>query len=265
MNHQTYLDTAIAACREAGQIALDKQNSLRHIQFKGEKDIVTEADLACDAAIRKHLSDAFPDHNIVTEEGADKEAGSDFTWYVDPIDGTINYSRCIPLWAISIGLIIKGVRSVGAIYMPAMDEMYTAIKGQGAFCNGKKISVSHLSTLNQAIISHGDLNVGDITLRHQLNEENLKRRMLSAEAMQRVKCLGSSCVEASYVASGKLDAYCMVCFYPWDVAVGSLLVEEAGGKVCQLDGSAWDIHSKSVLFSNQELHQGMLKALSYAA
>ena len=142
-----YLGTAIRAAEEAGGIARSLQHALRDIRFKGEKDVVTEADLACDAAIRKHLSAAYPGHNLVTEEEAALERGSDFTWYVDPIDGTVNYSRGFPLWGVSIGLRRGSAMVAGCIWLPALEEMFTVTLGGGAYLNGKRIQVSAVTDM----------------------------------------------------------------------------------------------------------------------
>lgn len=257
-----YLGTAIRAAEEAGGIARSLQHALRDIRFKGEKDVVTEADLACDAAIRKHLSAAYPSHNLVTEEGAALERGSDFTWYVDPIDGTVNYSRGFPLWGVSIGLRRGGAMVAGCIWLPALEEMFTVTLGGGAYLNGKRIQVSAVTDLHAAIISHGDFNIGDTQeQRYAYNERNLQSRGRAAAALQRVKCLGSAVVEGSFVAAGRMEAYCMLAMKPWDVAVGSLLVTEAGGQVTHLNGAPFNIDGPDALFSNGTLHQELLQVL----
>jgi myo-inositol-1(or 4)-monophosphatase len=257
-----YLGTAIRAAEEAGGIARTQQHSLRDIRFKGEKDVVTEADLACDAAIRKHLSSAYPSHNLVTEEAAALEKGSDFTWYVDPIDGTVNYSRGFPLWGVSIGLRRGSAMVAGCIWLPALEEMFTVTLGGGAYLNGKRIQVSGVTEMHQAIISHGDFNIGNTQeQRQEMNRRNLESRGRAASAVQRVKCLGSAVVEGSFVAAGRMEGFCMESMKPWDVAVGSLLVTEAGGQVTHLNGAPFDIEGPDALFSNGTLHQDLLKVL----
>ncbi len=257
-----YLGTAIRAAEEAGGIARSLQHALRDIRFKGEKDVVTEADLACDAAIRKHLAAAYPAHNLITEEEAAVERGSDFTWYVDPIDGTVNYSRGFPLWGVSIGLRRGSAMIAGCIWLPALEEMFTVTLGGGAYLNGKKIQVSAVTDMSQAIISHGDFNIGNTQeQRLELNERNLQSRGRAAAALQRVKCLGSAVVEGSFVAAGRMEGYCMLAMKPWDVAVGSLLVTEAGGLVSHLDGKDFNIDGPDALFSNGSLHDPLLKVL----
>ncbi len=259
MTLQSYLDVAIRACLEAGAKAKQMQTRLLDIRFKGEKDIVTEADIACDTLIRDILTSSFPEHNIITEEDKEISHGSPFTWYVDPIDGTVNYSRALPTWAISVGLEKDGEMVVGAVYMPMLDETYTAIRGEGAFLNGKPIRVSAVADVTQAIIAHGDFNVSIDP--KSGNTRNLLFRARALEAVQRIKCLGSAVAEGAYVAAGRMEGYFMESFKPWDVAAASLIVEEAGGKITTLSGEPWNVRSKDVLYSNGLLHQELLRIL----
>jgi len=263
---EDYLNLAAGCVREAGAIALSMQNHLHAIRYKGAKDLVTEADMRCDQLIRERILAAFPDHNLRTEELGDKAQGSRYTWHVDPIDGTINYSRQLPLWGVSVGLAEGDSMVAGAIYLPASDELFTAIRGQGAFCNGQPIRVSPVSDLSQAIISHGDFNVGaDEAARKSLNEANFFARMKTVSSVQRVKCLGSAVVEGAYVAGGRMEGYCMVILNSWDVAVTSLLVAEAGGRVTGLKGEPWDLTRRNALFSNGLLHGELLASLTWDA
>jgi myo-inositol-1(or 4)-monophosphatase len=258
------LDTAVACAKAAGKHAFDMQSKLKEIRYKGAKDLVTEADMQCDQMIRERLVKAFPDHNLVTEELGQTEKGSDFTWFVDPIDGTINYSRGMPLWGVSVAL-AKGDETVcGAIYLPATDELFTAIAGEGAFLNGSRIHVSPATDLSQVILSHGDFNVGaDEKARKAVNEANFLARMGTVSSVQRVKCLGSAVVEGAYVASGRMEGYCMVILNAWDVAVTSLLVREAGGEVTTLSGDRFQLKHRNALFSNGILHRDLLTSLNW--
>ncbi len=261
-----FLDVATSAAREAGLAALKLQKNLHDIRYKGAKDLVTEADLMSDKLVRERLSTAFPDHNLITEEGADAVHGSRYTWHVDPIDGTINYSRRFPLWGVSIGLAEDNDMLCGAIYLPATDEMFTAVRGQGAFLNGERIHVSPVTDLSQAIISHGDFNVGaDEAARRIINEANFLARMNTVSSVQRVKCLGSAVIEGAYVASGRMEGYCMVILNSWDVAVTTLLVTEAGGKVTTLTGEPWNLTHRNALFTNGHLHDALVASLAWDA
>ncbi len=261
-DYSGFLATAVAAVREAGQLALSMQGRLKDVHFKGEKDVVTEADFACDALIRKALAAAYPTHNIITEEEAALQQGSEYTWFVDPVDGTVNYSRGFPLWGVSVGLRRGDQVVAGAIYLPALEELYSATLGGGAFLNDKPIRTSAVANLKEAIISHGDFNIGNTeSERAEMNSRNLSSRMRAAAAMQRVKCMGSAVLEGAFVAAGRMEAYCMLAMKPWDVAVVGLLVTEAGGKASRLDGGPFSIEGPDALFSNGRLHEELLKVL----
>lgn len=262
-----YLQTAVEAVLEAGRLALSMQAGLKEVRLKGHKDVVTEADFACDAAIRTFLTKAHPDHDVVTEEGADLKRAGRWTWFVDPIDGTVNYSRGFALWGVSVGLRHEDAEGgpamvAGAIYLPVLDELFTASLGGGAFMNGVPIHVSKVDRLDDAIISHGDFNIGSSPQQRQdYNRRSLSARMHTASAVQRVKCLGSAVVEGSMVAAGRMEAYCMLAMKPWDVAVSSLLVTEAGGAVSRVDGSPFDVEGQDALFSNTALHGPLVDLL----
>lgn len=264
---QPFLRTAVDAVTQAGRLALSMQGELRDVRLKGPKDVVTEADFACDASIRGLLTAAHPDHDVVTEEEAPIRKDGRYTWFVDPIDGTVNFSRGFALWGVSVGLRRNDTEGApamvaGAIYLPVLDELYTVTRGGGAFLNGKSIRVSSLDRLEDAIISHGDFNVGsDEAERAALNRRSLSGRMKTASSVQRVKCLGSAVVEGSLVAAGRMEAYCMLAMKPWDVAVSSLLVAEAGGRVTRVDGSPFDVEGPDALFTNAALHDPLVQLL----
>ena len=259
-----FLTAAIDAVRVAGAVALSRQKTLGPSRFKGAKDVVTEADIECDRLIRERLLKDFPDHDLLTEEEGALSQGSDYCWIVDPIDGTINYAHGIQLWGVSVGLSYKGKMLCGAIYLPVYDELYTAVAGGGAFLNGEAIKVGPCSNLSEAIVSHGDFNVGaDDAERRELNAENFWWRMRTVAGVQRVKCLGSAVVEGAYIAIGRLDGYWMGYFKAWDVAVTTLLVTEAGGLVTDLQGKPWTLQSRTALFSNGTLHAALLDALDW--
>lgn len=271
-DHLPLLRTAVDAVTAAGRLARSMQAGLKDIRLKGPKDVVTEADLACDAAIRDILQKAHPGHDIVTEEAPAVRrngaggSGERFTWFVDPIDGTVNYSRGIALWGVSVGVrrdSAEGSTMVaGAIWLPILDELYTATSGGGAFLNGDRIQVSSLARLDEAIVSHGDFNIGPTPeQRDALNRRCLSVRLRAASAVQRVKCLGSAVVEGSLVAAGRMEGYCMPAMKPWDVAVTSLLVVEAGGAVTRMNGSPFAVEGPDALFTNGVLHQDLVRLL----
>lgn len=257
-----FLDTAVSAAREAGRLALSMRRGLPPARLKGEKDLVTEADIACDRLIRTRLQEAFPAHDLLTEEEGALARGGEYCWIVDPIDGTINYARGFPLWGVSIALARAGVPVCGTVYLPVTDELFTATAGGGAFLNGTPVRASDVGDPAGAVVSHGDFNVGgDPAARERLNGANARILAALTPMVQRLKCLGSAVVEGTGVACGRLDAYWMDSFKPWDVAVTTLLVAEAGGRVTDLRGAPWTLESPDVLFSNGILHDALLERI----
>ncbi|HSQ41780.1 MAG TPA: inositol monophosphatase family protein, partial [Fibrobacteraceae bacterium] len=201
----------------------------------------------------------FPQCGVRTEESGIEGEGQEWIWIVDPIDGTVNFSRGMPMWGISIALMNQGSPRLAVCYLPRIDEMYTAIQGQGAFCNGVPIHVSATTELARAVVSNGDFNVGPTEGIPALNARNLRIFTAQAAKMQRVKSVGSAVVEGCFVAAGRLDLYSMTMSYPWDIAGVSLLVQEAAGRVSMIDGSPLQIRDGAeVLFSNGILHQSYL-------
>jgi myo-inositol-1(or 4)-monophosphatase len=257
---QSAQERAMQLAKQAGILCLGIQDKLGEIQYKSPKDVVTAADLASDKLISSGLQQTFPEHGIRTEETGFTERISDFLWIIDPIDGTVNFSRGMPMWGISIALLEKGEPLLAVCYLPRLDEMYTAIRGQGAFCNGKQIQVSSTSDLSRAIVSNGDFNVGPIEDIPNLNKRNLTIFAKQAQHMQRVKCVGSAVVEGCFTAAGRLDIYSMTMSYPWDIAGITLLIREAGGTATMIDGAPLQIvDCAQVLFSNGILHREYLQ------
>jgi myo-inositol-1(or 4)-monophosphatase len=260
-----FLDAAVGAVRAAGAVALERQRDLGPARQKGSKDIVTEADIECDRLIRSLLLGQFPDHSLLTEEEGVLDQDSDYRWIVDPIDGTINYAHGIPLWGVSVGLSHRGKMLCGAIYLPVQDELFTAVAGGGAFLNAAPIHVSSVTDPHAVVVYHADLNVGQgEAVRHKLNADILLAQSRCLEVAQRVRCLGSAVVEGSGVASGRIDAYWMADLKAWDVAVTTLLVAEAGGRVTDMRGNPWTLESADALFTNGVLHDTLVSALDWA-
>jgi myo-inositol-1(or 4)-monophosphatase len=259
-----YLNAAVDAARAAGAVALKRQRDLGPARQKGVKDLVTEADIECDRLIRARLTEAFPDHDLLTEEEGALDRGGEYRWIVDPIDGTINYAHGIPLWGVSVGLSHRGRMLCGALHLPVTDELYTVVAGGGAFRNGEPIRVSTVTDPSAVVLYHADFNVGDgDDARARLNADILRAQARCFEGALRVRCVGSAVVEGSWVASGRIDGYWMVDLKPWDVAVTTLLVTEAGGKVTDLRGNPWTLESGDALFSNGALHDSLVAALDW--
>ncbi len=259
----SWLQSAQRIIIEAGQHAIEQQGKTKEVQYKAEKDFVTEVDTYLDGFFRTALTQYFPDHNIVTEEDEDIQKNSPWTWVVDPIDGTVNYSRGIPIWGISLGLQYKGFPVLGLMALPAQNQILTAIKGLGSTLNGNKISVSEAHTLSESLISNGDFNVGPEDNIDTYNQKVLSNFEKQSHSFQRVKCFGSAIWETAMVAQGSLDAYAMEICHPWDVVAATVIVEEAGGIVTHLDGSDLKIVDLcSLLFSAPNLHKKTVDLLN---
>ena len=257
---ENFLSVAESLARRAGDLCLEIQQNLGDVHYKSKKDVVTRADIASEKLIVDTLRETFPTHSIRTEEAGVIE-GTDprYRWIIDPVDGTVNFSRGIPLWGISIALHFEGKPLVAAINLPKLGELYTASKGGGAFMNGKPIRVSRESDSIHAIVSNGDFNVGDVA---KINEQNSRNFAREAEAFERVKCLGSAVVEGCFTACGRIDCFVMTMSYPWDIAAIALMVEEAGGKSTRIDGQPLEfVDAEQAVFTNGLLHQNLVDIL----
>jgi myo-inositol-1(or 4)-monophosphatase len=247
---------------EGGQRALEIQKNLKQIVKKSMRDVVTEADYMVDSLFTQALEKKYPHHSILAEESGQHQGTSEWTWIIDPIDGTVNFSRGMPLWGINVAIMHHETVMAALIYLPALEEIYTAIKGAGAFLNDHPTHVSATRTLQDFVVSNGDFNVGEVFGMEALNQDNLASYQRQLPAVQRVKCMGSAAVESAWVASGKLDAYIMNCSYPWDIAPGSLLVAEAGGSVSALNGDPLVLAPGArALFSNGKCHEQLVNTL----
>ncbi len=258
---EKFLKVAEELARKAGEICLDLQSNLGDVKYKTAKDVVTIADVTSEKLIVDGLRAVFPTHSIRTEEAGVIE-GSDprYRWIIDPVDGTVNFSRGIPLWGISIALHFEGKPLVAVVNLPKLGEMFTAVKGQGTFMNGKPVHVSREDNPTHAICSNGDFNVGDA---QKINAQNSKNFAAEAIAFERVKCLGSAVIEGCFTACGRLDCFVMTMSYPWDIAAIALLVEEAGGRSTHIDGTEMQfVDAEQVVFSNGLLHDVLVKTVN---
>ncbi|WP_254513429.1 inositol monophosphatase family protein [Anatilimnocola floriformis] len=232
---------------------------------KGPKDLVTEADLASQVAIRKLLLDAHPDHDFLGEEDASlggraTERRSDFRWIVDPLDGTANYVHRLQTFATSIGLEHRGTLIAGAIVDPISDECYTAGLGCGAFLNGQPIRVSDCQEIAQALVA--------VSFRANIarGSQDVTRFIETMHACQSIRRLGSAALNCCYVAAGRLDGYFATSgIQAWDVAAGILIITEAGGTLTGIQGEPLNIDNPEMLAaSSPRVHQQMLEVIRRA-
>ena len=243
--------TAIA--REAGHLLMTYFERRIGFEYKGDVDLVTEADRASEKLIVQRIREAFPSHDIVGEEGTRKDSGSDFRWYVDPLDGTTNFAHGFPVFCVSLGVESRGTIVAGVLYDPTRDELFSAEKGKGAALNGRDIHVSKTKTLSEALLatgfpSHKRHKNPNIHFYHQLT--------LRSHGLRRA---GSAALDLANVAAGRYDGFWEFNLNPWDTSAGVLLVQESGGTVTRFDGSPWRIDSSETLASNTLLHPELME------
>jgi myo-inositol-1(or 4)-monophosphatase len=232
------------------------QFSVRH---KGRADLVTEADVGSQNAIRSYLLGRFPDHDFLGEEGdaAKHRPGpnSPPTWIVDPLDGTTNYVHDIPLYCVSIGLMVAGELVVGVVYEPSRQEMYHAAKGHGAWCNDTQLKTSTTASLEEALLATGF----PPDLRGQ--EKSLDYWRWFSMRTRSLRRTGSTAINLAWLAAGKFDGYYAFDNHAWDVAGGVVLVREAGGVLNAADGGPYDPFSVDAVASNGPLQAELLASL----
>jgi myo-inositol-1(or 4)-monophosphatase len=223
---------------------------------EGVQNLVTEYDKAAEKSIISAILKHFPDHAFLAEESGETHQGkSPVTWIIDPLDGTVNFARQVPVFSISIAAAIEKNIVSGVVYQPMTNELFVAEKGKGAYLNGKQIFVSKIDSLKKALLATG--------FPYDVHKNPRQCIDLFAE-MQRtgvpIRRLGSAAIDLAYVAAGRFDAFWEVGLNAWDMAAGKLLVEEAGGKVTHWDGSPHKIFGyETLLASNARLHPEMIE------
>jgi myo-inositol-1(or 4)-monophosphatase len=238
--------------REAGALLMDFFRRRVSIEYKGEADLVTEADRASEALIRERIRERWPEHDILGEEQGLVDTGSDYRWYVDPLDGTTNFAHSYPVFCVSMALEHKGQRIAGVVFDPTRDEMFSAERGGGAFLNGEPISVSKTAKLAESLLatgfpSHKRHKNPNIYFYHQLT--------LRSHGLRRA---GSAALDLCYVACGRFDGFWEFNLNPWDTAAGVLIAEEAAGKVTDFSGGPFQISSRETVASNGLVHEALL-------
>jgi len=245
------LKTAIKAAEEAGKILMKYYGNIE-IGFKGEffdaASVLTQADIESEKKIVEILRKEFPDHNIFSEELIKENKGSEYSWHVDPLDGTANFTRNIPLFGISIGLIKNKESVLGVLYFPALNLLIHAEKGKGAFANGKKIKVS-TRKLKKALYYSRAYYKGKLQMAKAI-----------AENVGMVKIIDTSSYEFAQIAMGDAEIYVLRSVMH-DIAAGVVIVREAGGKVTDYDGSEWNSDSKGIVATNSVVHEEIINLL----
>ena len=257
---KNFLEAAEAIAREAGGLLREFYHRGVAAEYKGDVDLVTEADRASEALIVARLKTALPEHGVYGEEGTRSGLESEFRWYVDPLDGTTNFAHGFPVFCVVLGCEQRrpglaadqdGEMVAGVIYDPLRDEMFSAARGEGATLNGRPIRVSKTDALQESLVATGFPS----QKRHESpNVHFYQEFTLRSHGVRRA---GSAAIDMAYVACGRLEAFWEFKLNPWDTSAGYLLVEEAGGKVTHFDGSKFTLDSVEVLATNGLIHAEM--------
>ena len=253
----SYLDVAIETALEAGKILREEFARPPDIAYKGDADLVTQADRRSEQAIVARLSKYFPEHSISAEEGTGHKRNSEFHWHVDPLDGTTNFAHKYPCFSVSIALSQtlsqRETLLAGVVYNPIYNELFAAARGEGATLNGTKISVSKVATLATSLLCTG------FPVHKRLANPNIHYYYDFTLRSHGVRRDGSAALDLACVAAGRFDGFWEFGLKPWDTAAGVLLVQEAGGAVSEFSGQAYTLGGPMVLATNSLIHEEMRK------
>lgn len=253
----TYLAAAIDAARAAGRIQVQALGRPHTIGYKGETDLVTEVDRASEKTIVERIRRTFPDHDFLLEESPFRPKGSSFLWIVDPLDGTTNYAHGLPHFCSSIALEHKGHTLVGVVFDPIRRELFTALRGGGAFLNGRRIRVSRETRLIRSMLATGfPKNIRTV------RDKNLRRFARALLEVRGIRRSGSAALDLCYLAAGRIDGYWVLNLAPWDSAAGILAAREAGARVTDLNGKPTRFGCHGIVATNGKIHAALLNLLS---
>lgn len=246
-----YLETAIEAARVGGKILLEclKDRSRKQIARKQPFDFVTQVDHLSESAIIEFVQNRHPDHSVLAEESGQSQKKPEFLWIIDPLDGTKNYIHEFPMFAVSVALLHKGALLVGAVLDPVRSELFYAAKGKGAFLNGEPIKVSQTSDLSLCLLATGF----PFRAKH-LTDAYFDAFVQLFQQVSDFRRAGAAALDLAYLACGRLDGFWEITLNSWDIAAGSLLILEAGGKVTDIWGGDKHMHTGHIVASNGHIH-----------
>ena len=251
----SYIETL---ARGAGEILRSSYNKEHQVGYKGVIDLVTEVDHQSEDYLLGEVRRDFPAHHIFSEESGVIQGNEDDIWYIDPLDGTVNYAHHVPIFCVSIGYAHHGDLKLGAVYDPLRDELYLAERGQGAFLNGKPLRVSGTTELQKSLLVTGfpyDT--------WNTKQDNFANFVKLGKLTQGVRRLGSAALDLCYVAAGRFDGFWELSLKPWDVAAGGLICQEAGATVTNMVGQSDFISApQSILATAPGIHAAMLAELN---
>jgi len=257
-----FLDVATRAAYQAGEFLLNNLYGTSQVHYKGEGHFNPQslADKGAEDIIVNIISDAFPNHSFISEERGEIDTPSDYTWVIDPLDGTINFIHKYHCFAVSIALLYREDVMLGAVYNPLVDEMFTAVKGNGAYLNDRRIQTSMTTNLDKSLLAMGfpyDRN-------SEAFSQSTKNFVCLLRESQAIRRDGSTALDLCNVACGRYDGFCIAGNPIWDYAAGSLIVTESGGKITDFKGNPFHVknNNNEVLATNGKIHDIILKCFT---
>ena len=252
-----FLNIAIEAAITASYTILEDLPKIKDPSFKGKIDLVTRTDTNSEFIIKSIISKSFPEHSILAEESGSNQIKSDYLWIIDPLDGTTNFVHGCQPFSISIALHKKGKPLIGLVLELPSSKLYTAIQGEGAFCEGRSIVSSNVEFVEKSLLATG------FSYNHdRLWENNMKVFKELTRRSQGVRRFGSASMDLCYVAEGKLDGFWEFGLKPWDTAAGILIAQEAGCKVTSIEGNVFSIYDNNILVTNQKINSEIINLIS---
>ena len=251
---KTYLQAAMEIAREAGAILREEFDRPLEISYKGDVDIVTQADKRSEKAIVARLTEMYPEHSVAAEEGTGHEGASEFRWHVDPLDGTTNFAHGYPCFCVSIALAQRDTLLAAVVFNPFYKELFAAARGEGATLNGKPIHVSKTASVSTSLLCTG------FPVQNRQLSPNLQFYGDFTMRSHGVRRDGSAALDLASVAAGRFEGFWEFGLKPWDTAAGVLLIEEAGGKVSDFAGAPYKLGGPVILATNGLIHEEMRAA-----
>ncbi len=253
---QEIFQIAITAAQSAGQFIMKNIDKAIKIEFKGRANAVTEIDRKSEEIIISQILGNFPDHQIIAEESEKIQSDSKFCWIIDPLDGTTNFIHGFPCFSVSIGVEYQREIIIGVVYNVILNELFSAIRDRGAYLNKKPIHVSKIATVADSLTATGF--PYELNRYFEMNMEIFKHIYRKSQGVRRV---GSAAVDLCYVAMGRFDGFWEFDLNAWDVSAGALIVEEAGGKVTNIDAGLFDNRSRQIIASNGLIHDSLVSEI----
>ena len=257
MKHPEMLDFSIEIAKDAGTILMSHFGKISSVERKStDIDLVTLADTESEAFILERIKSVYPDHHIIAEESAIWEGNSDYRWVIDPLDGTTNFVHSLPIFAVSIGLQYKQETILSVVHNPAAHKCFWAEKNGGAYLNDKPIQITSTNTLSNSLLVTGFPYIHDD--RFEKGFDLFKELYGKTQGIRR---LGAAALDFCFVAMGRFEGFWEFGLQPWDVCAGAIILQEAGGKVSDWDGSPMPFSGTRVLATNGHIHGEMIDVL----